>query len=250
MMEYKVRAASLGGFAKHDTFRRTMVDRIVPLLPTTFDEAETIACYDEVIRKLNEMGCTTSRGRPWDRSKLDGYYTHALNVVFFSNPKAITEENEMSEDKARKVVPSFKQKIEFADLLRQHCSLVDGMAVYNDGWSDEAILNEFQRIVTPEIDKHTNKPKVYTLASVAGMRKELLGDLRAISGEPKSRDYAIERLQTQINKLLKTSEEQETRIAELEATCMLLMEASHTHSSTDKSVKPTPKKGEPGFTHP
>ncbi len=67
------------------------------------------------------------------------------------------------EDKRTKVTLKQTQLFRLGDLLRKHCSSVDGFAVYADGWSDEQIVEALKGEFA------------ITVNNVAGLRKTLLG---------------------------------------------------------------------------
>ena len=84
------------------------------------------------------------------------------------------------EEAMARVSLSRKQEFELNTLITKVCSEVEGYAVYQEGWSDEAVLVEFNKTVTPEIDKSTGKPKVYNLVHVSGARSAVVGNLRQV----------------------------------------------------------------------
>jgi hypothetical protein len=68
------------------------------------------------------------------------------------------------------------QQVKLVDLLRQHCSSVDGCAVYHDGWDDMHILFEMGDGCGLSSVKHT--------------RRTLMGELRKPTGSPTLDDLA------------------------------------------------------------
>jgi len=67
------------------------------------------------------------------------------------------------DEKRTKNMLKQNQLFRLGDLLRQHCSSVDGFAVYSDGWSDEQVVETLKGEFS------------LTVSNVAGLRKSLLG---------------------------------------------------------------------------
>jgi len=84
------------------------------------------------------------------------------------------------EEVMARVSLSRKQEFELNTLITRVCSEVDGYAVYQEGWDDNKVLEEFNKTVTPEIDKATGKPKIYNLVHVSGARSAVVGNLRQV----------------------------------------------------------------------
>lgn len=59
---------------------------------------------------------------------------------------------------------NFAEKIELANVLKRHARTVDGLCVYDDGWSDERVMTYFAGRVT--------------LTNVRNIRRQIMGNLK------------------------------------------------------------------------
>ena len=59
---------------------------------------------------------------------------------------------------------SFAEKIELANVLKRHARTVDGLCVYDEGWSDERVMAHFAGRVT--------------LTNVRNIRRQIMGNLK------------------------------------------------------------------------
>lgn len=74
------------------------------------------------------------------------------------------------------------------DLLRQHCETKDGFAVYSNGWDDTLML---------ELVKEKHPDMKVNVNNVAGLRKALMGNVRA----PRGNKVTVETLLARIEAL-------------------------------------------------
>jgi len=71
--------------------------------------------------------------------------------------------------KPKRTVPNSLQIVAANEILKNVCILIDGHAVYEDGWSDARVMNEINT-------RFPNHP--LSLTSVQKLRRDFVGEVR------------------------------------------------------------------------
>lgn len=82
------------------------------------------------------------------------------------------------------------------NILTKVCKTSNGLAVYDEGWDDLKVMEEFNRVIVPREEGYN-----FTKVHVEGLRKEMIGNLVDKSPQGTKASAELEELKDRIERL-------------------------------------------------